>query len=138
MLRVTDSITLDDREVHERFVRAFGPGGQNVRKEATAVELRVNIGLSPLPPEVKERLVAISGRAVTSDGVLVVSSRARRSQAENREAARTRLIALLQRAAKTPKKRRVTKPRKAVREGRLAAKRRRGAVKQARSASGEQ
>jgi ribosome-associated protein len=138
MLRVSDSITLDDREVHERFVRAFGPGGQNVRKEATAVELRLDVGLSRLPHDVKERLVALSGRAITSDGVLVVSSRARRSQVENREAARARLIALLQRAAKTPKTRRVTKPRKAVREGRLAAKRRRGAIKQARSARGEQ
>src|SRR6185369_8101679 len=63
MLRVSDSITLDDREVHERFVRAFGPGGQNVRKEETAVELRFDVGLSRLPPDVKERLVALSGRA---------------------------------------------------------------------------
>src|SRR5262245_10783821 len=133
MLRVTDSIALDDREVEERFIRAFGPGGQNVRKEATAVELRLNIGLSLLPPDVKERLVALSGRAVTSDGVLVVSSRAHRSQGENREAARDRLIALLQRAATAPKNRRVTKPRREVREQRLAAKRRRGAVKHSRS-----
>jgi ribosome-associated protein len=138
MLRVTDSIALDDREVEERFVRGVGPGGQNVRKEATAVELRLDIGQSPLPTDVKERLVALSGRAVTSEGVLVVLSRAHRSQAENREAARDRLIALLQRAATPLKKRRVTKPRRAVREGRLAAKRRRGAVKQARSGRGEQ
>jgi ribosome-associated protein len=138
MLRVTDSIVLDDRDVEERFVRAFGSAGQNVRKEATAVELRLNIGLSPLPPDVKERLVALSGRAVTSDGVLVVSSRAHRSQADNREAARNRLIALLQRAATPPKKRRVTKPRRAVREGRLAAKRRRGATKHSRSARAEE
>jgi ribosome-associated protein len=138
MLRVTDSITLDDREIDERFVRAFGPGGQNVRREATAVELRLNIGLAPLPPEMKERLVALSGRAVTSDGVLVVLSRAHRSQAENRTAARERLIALLQRAATPPTKRRVTKPRRAVRERRLVAKRRHGAVKESRSGRGEQ
>jgi len=138
VLRVTDSIALDDREVEERFVRAFGPGGQNVRKEETAVELRLDIGLSPLPPDLKYRLVALGGRAVTSDGILVVSSRAHRSQAENREAARARLIALLQRAATSPKTRRVTKPRRAVREGRLAAKRRRGDLKHSRSARGEE
>jgi ribosome-associated protein len=133
MIRVTDSIALDDREVEERFVRAMGPGGQNVRNEATAVELRFDIGASALPPDLKERLEALAGRAVTTDGVLVVVSRAHRSQPENREAARARLIALLQRAAQAPKTRRPTRPRRAVREERLASKTLRGAVKRSRS-----
>ena len=111
MIRVTDAIALNDHEVEERFVRAIGPGGQNVRKEETAVELRFDIGASALPSDVKERLMALAGRAVTTDDVLVVVSRVHRSQPENREAARARLIALLQRAAKPPKKRRPTKPR---------------------------
>jgi ribosome-associated protein len=133
MIRVTPSITLDDREVEERLVRAIGPGGQNVRKEATAVELRVDIEASSLQPDVKDRLMALAGRSVTADGVLVVVSRAHRSQADNREAARVRLIALLQRAATLPKKRRPTNPRRAVRAERLASKRLRGAVKQSRN-----
>jgi|SRR5579864_2987676 len=132
MIRVTDSITLDDREVEERFVRAIGPGGQNVRREATAVELRFDIGASSLQPDVKDRLLGLAGKAVTSGGVLVVVSRVHRSQTENREAAHARLVGLLQRAAKPPTKRRPTKPRKAVREERLASKRVRSAVKQAR------
>jgi ribosome-associated protein len=133
MIRVTDSITLDDREVGERFVRAIGPGGQNVRREATAVELRFDIGASSLQSDVKDRLRELAGRAVTTEGVLVVVSRVHRSQAENREAARARLVALLRRAAVPPKKRRPTKPRQAVREERLTSKRLRGAVKQSRS-----
>jgi ribosome-associated protein len=133
MLRVTDSITLDDRQVEERFVRAIGPGGQNPRKEATAVELRLDIAASSLPSDVKDRLRVLAGRAVTTEGVLVIVSRAQRSQAENRQAAHGRLIGLLQRAAKSPKKRRPTRPRKAVREDRLAAKKRRGAVKASRN-----
>jgi ribosome-associated protein len=133
MLRVTAGITLDDHEVEERFVRAIGPGGQNMRKEETAVELRLDISGSSLPADVKERLLGLAGRAVTNDGVLVVVSRVHRSQAENREAARVRLIALLRRAAQPPKKRRLTKPRKAVREARLASKKRRGVVKLSRS-----
>ena len=132
MIRVTEAITLDDREVEERFVRAMGPGGQNVRKEETAVELRFNIGASALPLDMKERLKALAGRAVTTDGVLVVASRVHRSQPENREAARARLMALLQRAAKPPKKRRPTKARRVVREERLASKKLRGAVKRSR------
>jgi len=138
MFRVTENITLDDHEVAERFVRAIGPGGQNVRKEETAVELRLDIASSSLPSDVKERLVALAGRAVTAEGVLVIVSRANRSQAENRKAARVRLIALLQRAAKPPKKRRPTRPRRGVQEERLASKKRRGAVKRSRDWRTEQ
>ena len=132
MLRVNDSIALDDHEVEERFVRATGPGGQNMRKEETAVELRFDIAASSLPADMKERLVALAGRAVTTDGVLVLVSRAHRSQPDNREAAHSRLLALLQQTAKPPKKRRPTRPRRAVRENRLASKRRRSEVKASR------
>ena len=133
MIRVTDTIVLDDREINERFVRATGPGGQNVNKVATAVELRVDIPRSSLPPDVKERLIALAGRHVTTDGVLVLVSRVHRSQAQNRGAAHDRLVALLKRAAKPPAKRKPTTPRAAARENRLIAKKRKGAVKRSRS-----
>jgi ribosome-associated protein len=133
MFHVTDNISLDDREVEERFVRAIGPAGQNARKEETAVELRFDIGRSPLPADMKSRLRVLAGRAVTTDGVLVIVGRVHRSQLENREAAHARLVNLLQRAAKPPKRRRLTKPRRAVREERLASKKRRGVVKASRS-----
>jgi ribosome-associated protein len=137
MTRVTDTITLDDREVHERFVRATGAGGQNVKKEATAVELRLDIGESSLPPDAKERLLALAGRHVTTDGVLIIVSRALRSQADNRKAARARLVTLLRRAAKLPKKRKGTKPGRVARENRLASKHRQSALKRLRSKRGE-
>jgi ribosome-associated protein len=135
---VTDNIALEDREVEERFVRATGPGGQNLMKEETAVELRFDIPASSLPADVKERLLSLAGRAVTSDGVLVVVSRVHRSQADNRDAAHARLMALLQRAAKPPETRRPTRPRRAGHEARLASKKRRGAVKASRSGRGEE
>lgn len=133
MIRVTDTIVLADRDVTERFVRASGPGGQNVNNEATAVELRVDLARSSLPPDVKERLIALAGRHVTAEGVLALVSRAYRSQAQNREAARARLVTLLKRAATTPKARKATKPRGAVREKRLIAKERQSAVKRLRA-----
>jgi len=138
MIPVMQGLTLEDREVDERFVRAIGPGGQNMRSEATAVELRLDIGASSIPPDVKQRLRVLAGRAVTADDVLVVVSRAHRSQAENREAARVRLVDLLRRAGTPPRTRRPTKPRRAVRERRLASKRSRGAVKQSRGRRSEE
>jgi len=133
MLRVTDDIVLDERDLEERFVRASGPGGQNVNKVSTAVELRFNVSGSALPSGMKERLAALAGRRLSADGVLLIDSREHRTQARNREAARARLIALLQRAARRPKRRKPTRPKAASREERLATKKRRSAVKVSRS-----
>ena len=132
MIRVTDSIVVHDREVEERFVRASGPGGQNVNKVATAVELRFDVRASSLPLDLQSRLIALAGNRVTTDDVLLIDSREHRTQVQNREAARARLAALLRRASVRPKKRKPTKPRKAAREKRLASKKLRSKVKELR------
>jgi ribosome-associated protein len=132
VLRVTDAIVIEDRELEERFVRASGPGGQNVNKVSTAVELRFDVNASSLPPDVRQRLVGLAGNRMTGDGVLLIDSREHRTQAQNRDAARARLLALLQHAAKRPKTRRATKPKKMSKEKRLDTKKRRGEVKSLR------
>jgi len=132
MLHVTPTITLEDREVEEQFVRASGPGGQNVNKVSTAVQLRLDLGASSLPDYVKARVRELFANRVTNDDVLVIDAREHRTQGQNREAARARLIGLLQAAAHRPKRRRASKPTASSRERRLVGKVKRAAVKAGR------
>jgi ribosome-associated protein len=129
MIHVTDTLTIHEREIDERFVRASGPGGQNVNKVATAVELRFDVGTSTLPSDVKTRLRVLAGSRLTTEGVLVLDSREHRTQAQNREAARARLVALIRQAAIRPRKRTPTKPGRAAKERRLMEKKLRAGVK---------
>jgi len=132
MIRVTDAIAIGEHELDERFVRASGPGGQNVNKVSTAVELRYNVLTSSMPDDVRMRLIALAGKRMNHEGVLLIDSREHRTQAQNREAARARLAALVQAAAVRPKKRRKTKPTKAAKERRIESKKKRAAVKSGR------
>lgn len=134
MIHITETTVFDDSEIRERFVRSAGAGNRNVQRDATAVELRLDLARSSLPVDVKQRLMSIGGRHVTADGVLVVVSRADRSQARNRDAARARLLTLLTRASIPPKERKPTAVSPAIRHERFIAKERRSAVKRARSA----
>jgi ribosome-associated protein len=119
-------------EVDERFVRASGPGGQNVNKVSTAVELRFDVNASPLDAAVKARLLELAGKRITADGILLIDSREYRTQAENREAARARLINLIEQATRIPKQRTKTKPKRSAREKRLQSKKLRSDVKRTR------
>jgi len=139
MLHVTPQITISDSELDERFVRASGPGGQNVNKVSTAVELRFDVAASTLAEDMKARLIALAGKKMTTGGVLLIDSREHRTQAQNRAAARARFAALLREAAKRPKPRKKTRPTKAAHERRLVAKVQRGRIKAGRRpVSGEE
>jgi len=135
MIRVTPSIDIDEREIEENFVRASGPGGQNVNKLSTAVQLRFDVRHSPsLPADVRTRLERLAGSRLTRDGVLVIIAQRHRTQARNRDDALERLIEFIRRAAVTPVKRRPTKPTRASRERRIDSKKRHSRTKGLRRA----
>lgn len=133
MIRVTAHISINEREIEESFVRASGPGGQNVNKLATAVQLRFDVRGSPsLPAGARARLERLAGARLTRDGVLVITAQRHRTQARNRQDALDRLIDLIRRAAIEPRLRRPTKPTKASRERRVEAKKHRAGLKRLR------
>jgi len=133
MIQVNENISLDENEIQEEFVRASGPGGQNVNRVATAVQLRFDIvNSASLPEDVRRRLLRVGGSRVTREGILVIDARRFRTQEQNRSDARERLIGLVRKAAEKPKPRRKTKPTAASKRKRIQEKRRRSRIKQQR------
>jgi ribosome-associated protein len=134
MIRVNARIALDEREIQEDFVRASGPGGQNVNKVSTAVQLRFDVARSPsLPQAVRERLIVLAGRRLTQDGVLIIEAESYRSQRRNRDDALERLLALIREACEVDKPRHPTRPTLASKKRRLESKQRRGETKKLRT-----
>lgn len=133
MIKISPSIQLDEHELEFSFIRSSGPGGQNINKVSTAVQLQFNVRASPsLPEEVKQRLVRLAGKRLSNEGVLTIEARQFRTQERNRQVAQARLIRLIQVAAVPPKPRRKTRPSRASILRRLEAKRRRGEIKRMR------
>jgi ribosome-associated protein len=133
MIPITRTINIDESEVHETFVRASGPGGQNVNKVATVVQLRFDVANSPsLPEEVRKRLISLGGNRITEDGVLIIDARRFRTQSRNREDATVRLVELIRSAAQQPVIRRRTRPTLASKIRCLESKKRGGEIKRAR------
>ncbi|MCK4795314.1 MAG: aminoacyl-tRNA hydrolase [Desulfobacteraceae bacterium] len=133
MIYITRTIAIDEREIHQEFIRSSGPGGQNVNKVATAVQLRFDVRNSPsLPDDVRERLVRLAGRRFTEDGLLIIDARRFRTQERNRQDAIDRLVELIRKASEKPKLRRKTRPTLASKRRRLETKRRRGETKSMR------
>jgi ribosome-associated protein len=133
MIEITPDVFLDENELHYEFMRASGPGGQNVNKVATAVQLRFDVQGSPsLPEAVKPRLAKLAGKRMKADGSLLIEAKRYRTQEQNRQDAEQRLIKLIQRALEKPKPRKPTRPSAAAREKRLAEKKRRSDLKRSR------
>ncbi len=133
MIRINNNISLGEDEIQEQFVRSSGPGGQNVNKVATAVQLRFDVARSPnLPEAVRERLKRLAGRRLTGDGVLIIDARRFRTRERNRHDALERLVALVQKAAVAPRPRKATRPTAASKRRRLEGKVQRGALKRGR------
>jgi ribosome-associated protein len=133
VIRITQTIILDEGEIRERFLRSSGPGGQNINKLATAVQLRFDVRNSrSLPEEVRDRLVRLAGKRMTRDGELIIEARRFRTQERNRQDARSRLVELLRKAAEPVRPRKKTKPSRESKERRLEGKRRRSRIKKVR------
>jgi len=133
LIQITNRLSIDERELEESFIQASGPGGQNVNKVATAVQLRFDARNSPsLPPDVRARLWKLAGRRISQDGILLIVAREHRTQERNRAEARQKLIDLLKAATVQPRVRKATKPSKASKQKRLESKTRRSTVKKLR------